>query len=172
MSKAPTPTTFIERAERVGRAAENLILVAVVTGMIVLAASQIVMRNLVGEGLGWADEALRVMVLWVALLGAVAASREDRHLCVDVLSHYLPNSVRQWLAAVVDAFTSLVCLALAWLSAMFVADSFRSGERLIGVVPAWTLQVVLPVAFLLIAWRYAIWVLRRPRLAATAGRQS
>lgn len=170
MSSAPGSGGLLQRADQWGRAAETGCLVAVLGAMILLAAAQIVMRNfnLWGGGFGWADEALRIMVLWVAMLGAVAASREERHICVDVLSHYTGATMRQWLSAVTDAFTALVSFVLAWLSWLFVADTYASGERILGDMPAWALQGILPLAFVLIGYRYAIWFLRRPGLASRA----
>ena len=160
---------WLARADRLGRGVENVALCVLLAVMIVLAATQILLRNTVGEGIGWADGVLRLLVLWVGLLGAIAASRDDRHLAVDVLSHYLPNAARQRLAFVVDAVTSAVCLGLAWFSGEFVLDSWRSGERLAELVPAWLAQLILPVAFLLMGYRYAVWAFRRPRLAREGG---
>ena len=168
MTERAPAAGVMPRAERIGRVVETFCLVLVLGAMIVLAAAQILMRNLNlwGGGFGWGDEALRVMVLWVAMLGAVAASREQRHICVDVLSHYAGPRMRQWLSAVTDAFTAVLSYALAWFSWVFVADSYASGERILGDLPAWTLEAILPVAFALIGYRYTIWFLRRPGLAA------
>lgn len=166
-SRQPAANWWI-RAERFGRAVETSCLVMVLAVMIVLAAAQIVMRNfgLWGGGFGWADEALRIMVLWVAMFGAVAASREQRHICVDVLSHYAGPYLRRWLSVVTNAFTAVVAFTLAWFSWRFVADSYDSGERLLGEVPAWVPQAVLPIAFALIGYRYTVWSLRGPGSAA------
>ena len=54
---------------------ENGLLVLLLTGMILLAMLQIVLRNGWDTGLSWADPTLRVAVLWVTLLGAMAATR-------------------------------------------------------------------------------------------------
>ena len=54
-------------AERLGYWLENSILVGVLSGMILLAGLQIVLRNFVGAGLSWVDEALRLMVLWIGI---------------------------------------------------------------------------------------------------------
>jgi TRAP-type C4-dicarboxylate transport system permease small subunit len=165
---AAPPRGFLQGAERIGRAAETLCLVVVLGAMIMLAAAQILMRNLGlwGGGFGWADEALRIMVLWAAMLGAVAASREQRHICVDVLSHYARPRMRHWLSALTDVFTAVLSYALAWFSWAFVVESYQSGERILGDLPAWALQAILPVAFTLIGYRYTIWFFRRPGLAA------
>lgn len=167
MTPDRSAAALLQRADRLGRAVETFCLVVVLGAMILLAAAQILMRNfnLWGGGFGWADEALRIMVLWVAMLGAVAASREERHICIDVLSHFSAARTRQWLSAVTDAFTAAVCFALAWLSWQFVADTYDSGERLLGNLPAWALQAILPLAFALLGYRYTIWLLRRPVLA-------
>jgi TRAP-type C4-dicarboxylate transport system permease small subunit len=130
--------------------------------MILLAAGQIVLRNVWGTGFGWADEALRIMVLWVTMLGAVAASREQRHVSIDALSRYLPRWVVRWTGVVTDAFAAVVCAALAWYSYGFVAESSAANERVLGGdVPAWAVQMILPVGFALISYRYTVACLRR-----------
>jgi TRAP-type C4-dicarboxylate transport system permease small subunit len=151
---------LLARFERVGQLIENTTLAVILSGMILLAAGQIVLRNFVGSGLPWADEALRLMVLWVAMLGAVAASREDRHISIDVLSRLLPERFRGWVAALVHATTAAVSMTLAWFSWVFVSESRDYQETLLGDMPAWVFQVILPVAFFLIGYRYFIWFLR------------
>jgi len=154
---------WLERAERAGRLIENGALVTILSGMILLASGQIFLRNFLGSGFAWADEALRLMVLWVAMLGAVVASREDRHISIDVLSRVLPERARNWVAALINAFTSIVSLILAWYATIFVAESIEYQEMLLNQLPAWLFQSILPIAFLLIGYRYGIWCLRRLR---------
>jgi len=151
------PASLTEKAARLGRVVETTLLCAVLGAMIMLAAAQIALRNLAGSGIPWADEALRIMVLWVALLGAVAAGRDKRHVSIDAVSRYLPSGIRRGLARWIDAIAGLVCAALAWFSWVFLADSWSADERVLGgVVPAWAVQVILPVAFALMAYRYVL----------------
>jgi TRAP-type C4-dicarboxylate transport system permease small subunit len=91
------------------------------------------------------------------------ASREDRHISIDVLSRVLPERARNWVAALINAFTSIVSLILAWYAAVFVTESIEYQEILLNKLPAWLFQSILPVAFLLIGYRYGIWCLRRLR---------
>jgi len=154
---------FLERAERAGRLAEDMMLVSVLAGMTILAALQILLRNVFNMGLPWADEALRLMVLWIAMLGAVAASRDERQISIDALPRILPDYLKPWAAVVVNAFTAAVALVLAWYSWVFVADAFSFGDRLLGELPAWIFQSVLPAGFFLIGYRYVVLCLRRLR---------
>ena len=142
------------RAERLGRGLENTLLAAVLFAMIGLAAAQVVMRSAFGGGLAWADEALRLLVLWAAMLGAVAASRDNVHLRIDLLSRFLPGAWRRRAAVLVDLFAAVVSGVLAWYSWRFVAASREFGDQLFGDLPAWSFQAILPAAFVLIAYRY------------------
>ncbi len=152
---------LLERAERAGRSLETAFLVLLLVGMLLLGGSQIFLRNVLGGGLAWGDEALRIMVLWLALIGAVAASRDDRHVSIDLASRIL--SARWWLpvAALVHAVTAAVCLVLAWYALSFVVESREFEDVLLGDLPAWWFQSVLPIAFFLIGYRYVIWCFRK-----------
>jgi TRAP-type C4-dicarboxylate transport system permease small subunit len=164
VSSEGTKPGLLQQAEKIGRAVENAFLVSLLIAMLGLGASQIVLRNFLDSGLAWGDEALRIMVLWLALLGAVAASRDDRHISIDVMSRILPSRSRAAVAALVNLFTSVVCLVLAWYGWVFVAEAREYEDTLFGNLPAWWFQLIIPVAFLLIGYRYALWCLKRLRI--------
>ena len=147
---------LLARADKFGRIVENATLVLTLSAMILLGSTQIILRNFFDSGFGWADEALRLMVLWVAMFGAVAASREQRHIAIDVLSRVLPDKAKVPVAIFVDALTAVVAMILAWYSWEFVADSYAYQDELLNDLPAWLFQSVLPIAFFLIAYHYVI----------------
>jgi TRAP-type C4-dicarboxylate transport system permease small subunit len=154
---------LLDKADRFGRFVENISLALVLLAMIILAAAQIVKRNMFDTGLSWGDEALRIMVLWITMLGAVAATRERRHIVIDVLSRMLPGNLKLWAAFVVDSFSAVVTGTLAWYAAEFVIDSKQYGDQLLNDLPAWLFQLILPIAFAVISYRYGIWSLRHLR---------
>jgi len=142
--------------ERAGRWLETVLLTIVLGAMILLAASQVVLRGGFGMGLVWADEALRLLVLWAAMLGAVAASRDNSHLRIDLVSRFLPPFWRRASAILADLFAAALSAVLAFYSFRFVAESREFGDVVLGNLPAWALQTVMPVAFSLIAYRYVL----------------
>lgn len=154
MSEPGAPAGAGTRAERLGRLLENVLLGIVLFAMIGLAAIQVLLRGSLGSSLAWADEALRLMVLWSAMLGAVAATRDNVHLRIDLLSRFLPAVWRRVMAVLVELFAASVSAVLAWYSWRFVAESREFGEQVLGDWPAWPFQAVLPVGFALIAYRY------------------
>jgi TRAP-type C4-dicarboxylate transport system permease small subunit len=136
--------------------AENALLIGMLALMVALAAAQILLRNFLDMSIFGADEMLRLLVLWVAFLGAVAASREGKHIHVDAIARWLPGKVKAGVAALTDLFTLVVCLLLAWQALRFMQSARESGEMAFGSLPVWVAAVILPLAFTLIALRYVL----------------
>jgi TRAP-type C4-dicarboxylate transport system permease small subunit len=145
---------LFQRLRRAGSLAEDALLIVMLTVMIALAALQIFMRNIFDTGFVWADELLRIQVLWIALLGAVAASRDDNHVNIDLLTRFLPGRWQQGTKVMVDLFTALICALIAWESTRFVQMEQAYGSTVLGNFPAWIVQSILPVGFAIIAYRY------------------
>jgi TRAP-type C4-dicarboxylate transport system permease small subunit len=86
--------TTLHKGVRILHKVEDSLLVFILLSMIVLAFSQIVMRNLFGTGTIWLDPLLRIMVLWVGLLGALVATRQNKQIKIDILSRILPAGLK------------------------------------------------------------------------------
>jgi TRAP-type C4-dicarboxylate transport system permease small subunit len=147
------------RLEKAGRAGEDAVLVIILSSMILLAAAQIVMRNFFNFGFIWSDELLRMLVLWIALAGAVAASRNDKHINIAVLDRFLSPAIKAVVKLFIHAFTAAVCGIVTWHSIKFVQTSHEFGDLLLGAIPAWLPQMILPVGFGLICYRYSLFVI-------------
>jgi TRAP-type C4-dicarboxylate transport system permease small subunit len=152
--------SILSRLEKAGKIGEDAILVLILTTMILLAAGQIILRNFMDIGFIWADEMLRMLVLWLAVAGAVAASRNDKHINIDVLNRFLPERMALVVKVLVHLFTAIVCGSVAWHSLAFVQMSREFEDVLLGRIPAWILQAVLPVGFGLISWRYGVFTVK------------
>ena len=144
---------------RLLRGLEDGVLVAAVAAMVGLAGLQIVLRGVFDGGLLWIEPLLRSLVLWIAMLGALVASRSGQHIAIDVVTAHLPGPWRRPLRAAACAFTAAVCAALAWHSGRYTALEHEFAETAFAGVPAWTVVAVLPVAFALIGLRYALFAL-------------
>ncbi len=145
--------------------AENALLITMLALMVLIAAAQILLRNFLGVSFFGTDEMLRLLVLWVAFLGAVAASRESRHIHVDAIARWLPGRIRAGVGALTDLFTAGVCVLLAWESLRFMQTAHENGEKAFGALPVWAAASVLPLAFTLIALRYGLHLVHHVRQA-------
>ncbi len=154
-------TQWLARAGRWGRWLENTFLTLLLSGLIVLASAQILLRNVFSIGLVWGDGLVRLMVLWLALLGAIAASRENKQIKIDLLSHSLSEPLQRAARITTDLFTAIVTGLLAWHSWRFVQDARLFGDTLLNDWPAWVFQLILPIGFGLICYRYAVRALQQ-----------
>jgi TRAP-type C4-dicarboxylate transport system permease small subunit len=99
---------------------EDGLLVALLVLLIVMSGGQILFRNLFGVGLMDLDSFSRVLVLWLGMLGAVAAARHKKQINVDVLSPRLPKRMRAVVGVVMDLFTVAISLVVAYYSWSFL----------------------------------------------------
>jgi len=135
---------------------EDGLLILALLAMIGMAVLQILLRVLFHTGVVWGDEFVRVLVLWLGLLGAVSASRTDRHIRIDLASRYLPNRLKEWAVALMRLATALVCGLAAWYAVRFVAIEFEFQDRAFAAVPAWVCELIIPLGFVAISLRYVI----------------
>ena len=151
------------RVDRFVRSLETWLIVLILGGLILLGAAQIVLRNFFSIGFAWSDGLARLAVLWLGLLGALAASRDGRHIAMGAVTRWLPPRLRIVVGVCADVFGAGVSAALAWASWAFVSDSREFGDTMLGDVPAWWLQSIMPVAFALIAWQFVAQAVKRMR---------
>ena len=152
----------LEKLERAGRFAENTALVVLLGTMIVVAVFQIVNRQLLGSmfAIPWADELVRFIVLWLAMVGSIAACRDNKHIRIDAITHVLSGSVVTVIKIVVDIFAAAVCAVIGWQAFRLVREEVSWGDYVIGDVPLWLAHAVVPVAFFLISYQFLVRVLR------------
>lgn len=138
---------------------ENALLVMLLSGLIGIAALQILQRNILGSGFVWTDELLRIMVLAIALVGALAASRDDNHINIDIFTKFLPPRPKLIVRVLMDAFTVVTCGVVAWYSIGFVKMEKEAASTILSGFPAWIFQLIIPICFGAIAWRYLTYFL-------------
>ncbi len=115
--------------------------------LIVLACFQIFLRTFFSGGLLWADPFLRHMVLWCGLLGAVVATRERKHICIDVVAYLAPEKSRPWFELLADIFSTLVTAGITWAAILFVRYEYLFTVSSLFGLPSWIWGLIFPIAF-------------------------
>lgn len=149
------------RLDQLGRLLENVALVGLLSTMMLLGVGQIVLREVFDSSITWADELSRLTVLWLAMIAAIAACRENRHIRIDALSHLLPDSVIRYSRVLVDLFAAAVCGVIAWHAYRYLQLEIEFEDTVLGDFPAWVAHSVVPVAFALTGYRFVIGAIKR-----------
>ncbi|MDH3440186.1 MAG: TRAP transporter small permease subunit, partial [Gammaproteobacteria bacterium] len=129
------------RLERWGTAFENAALVILLGALMLLSVAQIVLRVFFSFGFVWADELVKLFVLWIALVASIAASRSNRHLRIDVLSHFVAEKYARIPRVIVDGFAAFMCGVLAWHSWRYVELTIEFEDTVLIDLPAWIAYV-------------------------------
>ena len=152
----PHPRPVLERLGGMLAAVEDGILVSLLAAMIGLAGTQILLRNLWDTSIGWGDPLLRVTVLWLGLLGAMAATRDDNHINIDLVSRYLSGPPKRAAGCATALFSAVVCALVGFHAARFVQFDWAAGAQAFGAVPAWVCELIVPVGFGIMALRFSV----------------
>jgi TRAP-type C4-dicarboxylate transport system permease small subunit len=130
-------------------------------GLVLFASAQIVLRNVFSIGLDWGDGLVRLAVFWLALIGALAAGRDGRHITMEALGRWLPPRLQTIAGVCAEVFAAVFCGVFAWVAFVFVRDSRSYGDTVLNGIPAWWAQAIMPIAFAVLAYRYALHAVRR-----------
>ena len=156
MSESSRLLGALSRLDRAGRAIETTLLIVILGGLIIVAVGQIVLREFFSYGFIWANELQNVMVLWLAMIATIAACRDDRHIRIDALSRVMPQTWIRFSRVIVDLFAAVVCVIVAWQVYLYIQIEIEYEDTVLVDVPAWIVHGIMPIAFLLTAYRFVV----------------
>ena len=136
--------------------AETIVLVSVLGIMVIFAFLQVILRNIFHEGILWGDIFLRHLVLWVGFLGASLATRDQKHINIDIFSRFMSDKGKSVVRFVTNLFSVFICYLLANAGWTFVQDEQLMGTEIFADVPAWYFQIIIPIGFFLMSFRFLI----------------
>jgi len=126
----------------------QVILVVVFAILVVDVIWGVASRYILGNQASWSEELARLMMVWLALLGAALVCREDKHLGLDVIVRSWPADVQRLGRLVVNlGILAFAAGIMAWGGFQLVSDRFASGQTLpaLGIAKAW-FYLALPVS--------------------------
>lgn len=145
---------MLARLHRYLLRAETALLLTLLTLLIALPIAQIAGRWLQWQGLAWADQASRLCVLWLAMTGAMIATRERRHIRIDLLAMVRNPLLRPWLEKLAQAVAAAVCALIGWHSATLLVTDYRDGTTTFLDLPLWLCESIIPFAFAVMSLRF------------------
>ncbi len=134
---------------------EKFLVAAMLSVMILLAFLQIILRNAFSSGISWGDPLVRYLVLWVGFIGASLATKEGKHITIEVFSRWFSGNGSRYLKAIPHLVSAFICGLLTFAGWTFVQNEAQMGGTTFLNIPAWIPQIIIPVTFALMALRFA-----------------
>lgn len=135
---------------------EDSLLIGLLLLMVGLAVVQILLRNLFDSGIVWGDVLVRVLVLWIGMVGAMIAARRGDHISIDVVTRYLPGHLKHLATGLTELIAAFICAVVAYFGLRLVMFEFQDGLTAFAGVPVWICEAIIPFAFAVIALRYLL----------------
>ena len=149
----------MNRWERVDEAlawVEQTLLVTFLSFMILTAFLQIVLRNFFSTGLDWADSLIRNLVLWTGFIGATLATKEGKHINIDMVSRWLPSLGKNVVTLFIHLFSFFICCLLTYAALKFIKNEVQMENRTFLNIPSWIPEMILPMTFGLMTFRFGL----------------
>ena len=116
-----------------------------VFGVMVLLPVLAILGRLVGRGSSAAITIAQHLTLWIAFLGALLCTRDQRHLSLST-SELLSEKHRHWAKLFTHSVAAATCALLAYASYKLVKADMASPEAIFASVPVWVGTPCLPMA--------------------------
>jgi tripartite ATP-independent transporter DctM subunit len=150
---ATPPAPAPEGWRRWLRAGEDGLVAAALGALMIVPLLEIVLRRLFHSGISGATAIQQHLTLVISLLGGMLAARDRRLLSLSTLSQFLKGRwqifARVYSGAVAAAISVFLCAGAAQL----VASEREGGNMVAYQIPIWTVQLIMPIGFAVIALR-------------------
>lgn len=161
MSPAPVPNQKEQGGEAPRRfawlwTAENLLVALALAVLMVLPLIEIVGRKFFHRGLDGASALQQHMVLVIGLLGGMFAARDRRLLCLSTVTNFLKGKWLVFSRVFSGGFAAGISGFLCVAAIQWIQETRSSGNILAYGIPVWTVQLIMPIGFAVIALRL-IW---------------
>ena len=135
------------------REVENLLVSLALAALVLLPLGEIVLRKLFQTGISGATAFQQHLTLLIGLLGGALAAREGRLLTLSTLMDFLKGRGQVFARVFSSAFAAGISVFLCVAAAQLVQTEKEAGKILAYGIPLWTIQLVMPLSFGVIALR-------------------
>lgn len=139
---------------------EEYLLVTSLITMVLLGATQVILRNFFNTGINWGEQLVRALVLWVGFLGASLATRRNKHINIDIMSKFIKNEKIKKIKNFFINIISIVIVGILFkVSIDFLIVEIESNIKTFLNIPTWIIFLIVPISFFIIALRILINIL-------------
>ena len=135
---------------------EKILVVIFLSALMLIAFLQIILRNFFATGISWGDVLVRNLVLWVAFIGATLATREGKHINMEVVSRWVSNRGRIYLKRLSQMCAAGICGLLTYAAIRFLQFEVQMGSMTTLGLPVWVPELIIPLTFGLMTFRFAL----------------
>jgi TRAP-type C4-dicarboxylate transport system permease small subunit len=140
---------------------EAFFLVLSLIVMVLLAFLQVVLRNVFSTGFLWADTFLRYLVVWVGFFGAAMATKEERHISIEIFTKFVSPTKKNIISIITALFAAIVCYYMFLASLQFLFISLPEDVVVFEKIPLSYFMSIIPIGFILMMLHFIIRIITK-----------
>jgi TRAP-type C4-dicarboxylate transport system permease small subunit len=126
---------------------EQITTICMIFLVVLLVLSQVISRNIFYFTFEHFDSVSRLLAFDVALLGAIFATRKNKHLNMDTFNSLIKGRAHVYLRVIVLFWSLIMTILLLALSIGLVLSAYEYGDTYLGIYSLWIIQLILPYVF-------------------------
>jgi TRAP-type C4-dicarboxylate transport system permease small subunit len=132
---------------------EEYLLVFLMAVAVALVTAQIATR-IAGIPLPWSEELARYIFLWLVWVGAAYATKEKKHIVIDIVCNKFPDKVKKVTSILITIIWFLFLVFMIYESMTMTISVFHGGAKATGSgIPMWIPYASVPVGMILMMFR-------------------
>ena len=112
------------------------------------------------NNLDWSEPFARLMVLWITFLGASLLTRDNRHIRIDLMGYLLTPFFMKIRETILSAACTVICAFMLYASIGYMHMEMQYGTSTFMGVSAWKWQLIIPLGFGIMLFRFALNMLK------------
>ena len=133
---------------------EEIFLVILMSLAVIVVALQVITRYVLQIPLPWSEELARYMFLWLTWVGAAFATKERKHVNIDVVFQKLPRAGKGACTILFTMIWISFLIAMAYLSLKLTISVYGGGQIGVGSgIPMWIPYASIPSGMILMLFR-------------------
>lgn len=133
------------------------ILIFILTVFVVM---DVAVREILKEGLPWAQKGAVYMMIWAGFIGAIMVTQKVEHLRPEIADKIWKGKLKSFYLRANNFLVFLFTAAMTHYSYKYVMESKEFADRNVIIdMPMWALQAIIPYCFLSMSLRYFYFIL-------------
>lgn len=133
---------------------EEVFLVILMALAVIIVSAQIVTRFILKTPLPWSEELARYMFIWLVWVGAAFATKERKHIRIDVVVSRLPQIGQKACTIISTIIWIGFTIFMVYISAVLTSSVMTGGQTGTGSgIPMWIPYSAIPVGMALMLFR-------------------
>lgn len=133
---------------------EEIFLVILMTADTLIVAAQIASRFIFKIPLPWSEEVARYLFIWLVWVGASYATKERKHISIDVVISRIPKMGKKVCAVISTVVWIAFLIFMARISFKLTASVYGGSQIAVGSgIPMWIPYAAIPTGMIMMLFR-------------------